>query len=133
MNDAIQNKLLGAADQLTMAANSITQELIKKAPDALNLILTVAKYTALCNLIQGFACFIGVLLIIRTGYFFIRKTDDMGGDWELALALHCYLGTIGAIILLILGIINFFDIFSWIGIWHPDVYIAHQLLQKVIS
>lgn len=127
MNDLVSAKLVQIADQ-------IQSTLVAKGPAALNLLLATTKWQAIVNLSEGFAWLLGAIfcLFLLTWYLSIvtKATKEEITDEGIIAFLFLSIFIIG------FGFLAFWqlaDLFNWIGIWHPDIYIAHQLLSKVTS
>jgi hypothetical protein len=113
MNDLVSQKLVQIADQLQDAV-------IVKGPAAIQLTMKVVQLTALQN----------VLIIIFligsaiSGGILMASLDEPGTNTISIVSFFVLLFSMSILI-------SSMALFSIIGIWHPDIYIAHQLLNKV--
>lgn len=114
------------SQKIVQIADSIQSVLIAKTPVAWNLMLTSVRIDCIGNLIIGLAIFfLSVLSFWGILKFNKKEKEDLEG-WQIFLffvSLFCFS----------LSIFYLFNIWNIAGIFYPDVYIAHQVLQKVVS
>lgn len=125
MNEIAQSKILNITDQLAQAVNLIAQQIINKAPAAVNLLLKMAQLEALEKVIFFSLGIFGIFLILKISYFLLKKTEDEG-LWLIIVIISFFI-----MLCLAFSILNNFDIFNFIGMFRPDIYLAHKMLIKI--
>jgi hypothetical protein len=118
MNDLVSAKLVQIADQ-------IQSTLVAKGPEAVNLMLAATRIDAIQNLIWGAVFIVGGIICIYVSFKSYKYCKE--------ITFLTFMFALFGMSAIITGVLGFCDIFSWIGIWHPDIYIAHQLLNKVTN
>lgn len=99
--------------------------------------LQVASYEALQNLIYGFISIIlaatfAVLSVKFTKKIMLRIRANEYGDeefWFLPLVLLGYFPTL--LFIAVSGKLLY--IYNWVGLSHPDIYLAHQIMSKFLD
>lgn len=115
MNDLVSQKLVQIADQ-------IQSTLVANGPAAIQLTMKVAQLTAL----QNFLIIIFLIVSAISGGILMVTLDEPGTNTISIVSFFVLLFSMSLLI-------GSMGLFSIIGIWHPDIYIAHQLLSKVTS
>ena len=112
--------------------NSTFDTVSKAMPTVTKYVLDVTSMNCLVNILQGL-----VMLIISgiMGYTALRLlkygeegyTDNHGFSTigGVFLSLVC-------IVSLFISITGIMDFWSWVGIFHPDLYLIHLTIQKVV-
>lgn len=99
--------------------------------DAVDLALTVARIDAAGVIIQGaFFIAVGVLAALLTKHIIKKIT---AGEWEELVAIVTFPIGMGAVASLIGGAIDFINIWAWVGIFEPKLWLAHKAIQAVTS
>lgn len=129
MNEILSNKLIQISDQ-------ITNMIVAKTPAALGLMLMTARIDAISNILQSLSGLLLIALLV-VGWFklakhIISKTDDFDG-YRVLFEVVSLIGGFGATIFLIFCVITIADVFNWVGIWWPQIYLAHQVMGKVLG
>lgn len=112
-------------DTIDHAANSIMKAVEAYGPQATNLVLETGRIAAINQLtLAGLLLVLAIPLMIL-GFCFNAKHKNWDSDgWQLA-AIAVWMGssmlTIGAVIRLA-------DAYVWVGLWHPEIYLAAKLL-----
>lgn len=134
------DKLSGAADQLAAKMAELAQQY---GPEAIDAGLAVARIEAAQGIVKGF-----VFLIVSAVFSFIcYKLTKIGfnlariyklpetsysapdGTWQIAV------GICAGVLASITGItfvVALSDIWNWVGIFEPKLWIAHRLLDGVL-
>jgi len=121
--DLITQKVLQIADHISTL-------LATAAPAASKVMLQMARIDAIGDLIYSIAGIIG-----GVGLFYIARRIfkyAVAEDRDTMGVISFMLG-IFAIATFIASFATFLSIYTWIGIWHPEIYLAHELMQKVLS
>ena len=126
--DLITQKVLQLTDMVTNA-------LIAAAPKAQQVVLATAKISAINNLILPIFLFSLTIMLLFSIPFFLKyrkKCVDKNEKELYELAILLAFGF--SAVLMLLSVYNgLFDVFSWVGIWHPEIYLTHELMQQVLS
>jgi hypothetical protein len=123
--------------------NQVQSGIITHAPDAVSLVLASTQVSCFQRL---FWCFCGLLIVtafiiilfkmkaridkdkksVEPHYERLRWSDD---GVQISLCAMFVLGTIIGIG----SLIGFFSIWNWVGIINPKLYLAHEIIQKVMQ
>jgi hypothetical protein len=123
-------------DTINQAADKLVHAIEVYGPKATELALETGRMSALNEIIQSTSAFLvgGALLfgsykVIRTAF---RKVEvekvDEDGPWIAAGIIAGFIG-VGATIALFVGFFSLLDVWPWVGISHPDIYLAHKMLK----
>jgi len=126
MNDELQQKALEWASALETA-------LADAIPAAGELGMTLGQIGAIQTIVVGLVCLFGLVMTLIVTYFGGRKLHTWiqeNRDNEPAYLLLLFLVIpIGAFMEEAFS--RLFNIYAWVGMWSPEVYIAAQLLELV--
>lgn len=121
MNNELSNKLVEILNQLQSSA-----------PKATQLAIQVIWYDCVGNIIIGIIC---ILPAILCAIYFIKLLKLFTDKNNYYTTDKYSFGMIGCgaafTILSVCILINFLDIWNWVGIFHPDLTLAHNLLGKI--
>jgi hypothetical protein len=137
------NVIKGQAEDLLSQALSATQDLANHAGQigqvAWQATLDVVRVNCLDNLVQGF------LLAIWTIGVSIIFVKCMGkpkvtpsGEHPLPNMFYTGISGFALFITILVGSSNdiyeqLFEIWNWVGLWHPELYLANEALNKVMG
>jgi hypothetical protein len=130
--DLVQAKILTDLEQ---TVSQIQAAVINKAPVAWQITLQVTRIDCISNLIAG--------LLLGTGAWFalsfaiscidkILELDKTGEDTLFQQILFVVTGVTGFAMGLF-GILNLFDIWNWVGAFDPQLFIAHEAINKILN
>lgn len=136
-----------AADQLTGKLldiiNQVQSGIVAHAPDAVNLVLASTQIDCLQSIILSF---IGVIVSIICGFIIFKIQKKIDADkkdnkpyherltWiEPEAVLPALFAGLSGSIILVISVITLLDIWNWVGLFNPKLYLAHQIIAKVMS
>lgn len=107
----------------------ISEMVTQYGPDTIKLVINVFRVEAIQNLVYGF---IGILILTATIYYCLKCFRSLvkKGDEEFSIFLAIPAAIIG--IPSFVCATAFFDVFNWIGVFQPEIYIAHKIFDKVL-
>ncbi len=118
-------------DTVNQAADKLIHAIEAYGPRATELALETGRWAAINNLVQASACLIiGGTVVFVACKTLLRAIREMNGDevWIFA-AVASVIAGIGGGGSFVVGIGGIFDMWSWVGLSHPDIYLAHKLLK----
>ena len=136
-NKAVEviDKAMDGMDQLTVMLAGVADKYGAEVVDAG---LAVARISAASNLIYAFVgwlMFIGILKLLWYGAMKYRMTfdecDKNDGDfWGPVLLSSVGIGVFTLIVCFMeLGAFNILNLWNWVGVVEPKLWIAHQVLK----
>lgn len=93
------------------------------------LALQVAHYNALQSIIYGIIPFV-ISILVFIFFIYIAKTSERHAEGRFEILVFYF---ILSGILLGIGCTFLFNIYNWIGIWNPQVYLAHEIMSKFLN
>jgi len=131
-----------SVDKLTDFALDKMNAAFAAVQHALPTITEAALTVTRINLLQELAWTVSTLLLAG-GLFIIsyklfawgkkiKAADRLNEDYlpvYIVATIVCGIGTAA----LIIGFVSLFNVWVWVGLFHPDLYIIHQVLEKVTS
>lgn len=143
MTDAIatpiENKVVSMLDALQNGAIEVGNQVVKYTPDVIEATYGIIKIDNLQHILSaiilGAVCIIGYNIAAngfnREAKWRKEKERDIG--WQgVGYFYGCVSIAISTLLFLrILYLIG--DIWTWIGIFNPKLYIAHEIIEKVLG
>jgi len=125
MNDKVMQEAVKLLHELTANLHAM-------ALPAWHIYLMVIQANGLVSLVEG----IGWILALVLMSVFLWKVTAHGvrEDWDMEgiIPLRMLTGTaVIASIVTFFGV--FFDVWNWIAIFNPQLYAAHEIIQKVLG
>jgi hypothetical protein len=136
-----------ATDQLTQKLLDIINQLqaatMAHASDAMNIALASIQVDCAKNFLISLVS--GLFLIIMLKIFFKIKARIDSDEESEKPSYECLTWDSEEVIssLVVIGILSFIaiiffiatiiDIWSWVGLFNPKLYLAHEIIQKVIT
>lgn len=111
---------------VTQAADKLVQAVEVYGPKATALVLETGRVAALQALTPGFFWLVFSIALLPLAWRANRKHNNWEDDGWQAAALICV-----AISVITFGVSYTFltNWFAWVGLWHPEVYLAAKLLK----
>lgn len=137
MSDAtdVANK---AMDLVTQAANKLSEALHQYGPQAADFGLQVGRVASVQELVWGGASlivFIGICINQYLSIRYILKIDFENKKTETQQGIAMGWGVLSLFLSIIIGIgtllsiwSHLFNAYAWIGLWHPEVFLAAKAL-----
>ncbi len=127
--NAIQNKVLGMLDSIQNGAVVIGQETVKYAPDIVNATLNVIRINQAQELVFGICGLIAVISLHKKIADCFRRIKEEGRPelFIIGYGLSC---------VYVVGLVNMarlINVWNWMGIFQPKLYLAHELIEKVMK
>lgn len=127
-SDALQSKLIGMLDSIKNGEVVIGQETVKYAPDVVNAALNVVRIGAVQQLVYGVIGLVVAVVFFKKAHGNITKSLE-DGRFELFLV-----GVVqGAAV--VVGVVDAYflvDVWNYVGIFQPKLYIAHKIVEKML-
>lgn len=131
----IEDKAVDIMDKAMVGAERLTEKLAELAaqygPDVVNAAIEVARITALRPIIGGAVCAVVSYVLLRFSIkaFQTAKADDWDNPVYIVGCgfsgiISSGFGTAAAIYL--------FDVWNWVGVFEPKLWIAHRILEKAL-
>lgn len=141
MNQEITNKIIDLLNNIQNGVNIASKGAVVAGKEAVTLALQATSLDAFQNIVFGV---IGIfILIIPTiclkhlicqykNYKPKGYTDGffMDNPWAL---LYAALIVIIALIGFFTVLCNLFDVYNWVGIFNPKIYLAHEIMQRYLG
>lgn len=132
MSDATEaaKVLVDASEKAVAHIADAAQKLAEQyGQPSLHLLLDVARIEAASSLFCGlFLCLLTGLLWF--GIYKICKLAPKNND-EVAPALTALIGGSISLFTFSFGMINLFSVWAWIGLFRPEIWLAHKALEAV--
>jgi hypothetical protein len=120
------------ASKLLEIINQIQAGVVAHAPEAANLALQAVSYDGWYSLIIGFSWLALSLIlyyIAKRYVYYIKNCEKKNESDEIALGLL----VCAIVIILIFAAIELFDFWNWVQAFNPKLYLAHEIIQKVLT
>ncbi len=132
-NETVQNKLVEMLDALQHGAVKVGETVVKYTPDAIDTALWVVRLDGIQALLSiVFFLLLGIGLIVTTyklKAWVLRIDEDIESP-----AILLPIATAGfAISLLVINISRLFNVWLWISIYEPKLWLAKQLVAQVLK
>lgn len=110
---------------LEQKAVEIIGQLQALSPEVASAAMQAAHYSAMATIITGGILVVGSLLVALAIWIAFRVSDGYADDLLSPLSVF---GGIASLGMLVGGIVMLSDVISWVGIWHPEIYLAAKVL-----
>lgn len=110
----------------------LSAALVQFGPQAADLALTVGRVGAVNELVSGFAALALAVVLLRYAVSpLFRKVRDAGYDDPLDPLYFCgsFFLSIVCAALLVGSAMSLTDIYAWVGLWKPEIYLAAKALK----
>jgi hypothetical protein len=127
--EVLTDKFLEIINQLQTTVSAHGQE-------AVNLALASIQIDALGNIISGIVASFGVYFLYRFGKWIFRQTKEEESslcDQDEIFYIYSIIAGLGSIALFICSLILLFDIWNYVAIINPKLYLAHTIVDHVLS
>jgi hypothetical protein len=123
--NALSNKLLEIINQVQAG-------IVAKAPDAINLVLQEARIDAIGHFLGAAGCLLTLYVFWRI-FCKVKNIKDEYGYIEVGAIVYMVIS--GAISVLLAGFVIcvLFDIWNYVAIINPKLYLAHQLIENILN
>lgn len=132
-SDSLEKSLIDGANKVEEYAAELEKLVKERAPDALN----AAKAVVRVNRLKNFSW--GVLGVFVSGIFFglcrmfMRWNKEYEGICEPPWSFPAILSGIFSVIAGILGLIPFFNIWNWVGVFEPETVLVRRVLNATFG
>lgn len=132
-SEQVQQKVLDMLDQLQQGAVMVGDTVVKYAPDMADTMLMIVK-------IDGIQRILEILMALITGLLLLYATRKSRGH-QIRIDPRCdtpfimipiSLG-IGGVIATLTSICAFINIWTWMAIFEPKLWLAKQILNKALE
>jgi hypothetical protein len=127
MDPKVQQQLL---DDLTKQSNKINQLLSSHAPAAWQAILDVTRFQGISYLFYGLICIIlGVIASKVSPWLWRQGYNDT--ELEPLYFTTFWFTAFGGLAVFTTGVCMFFNIWNWVSVFNPQIYLLHDVIEKV--
>lgn len=132
MTDQITNKIVSMLDQIQAGVTNV-------APQAIELVLKAITYDGISSLINSSVLFLVGCLFAGIGYklFKLGRKQALKEYGDADMKISFYMSSLftsgGSLLLVIISIFQLTDYWTYVSIFDPKVYLAHEVIEKVIS
>lgn len=123
-----------ALNTLQQFAVEIKEALVDVAPDVLVLVLQVMRIDALQQLVIGVVFLVPVFLTVPHIVRAIKKlvaakyvSEQDEALWVVVPVTTC------SVLFGLIGTLNLLNVWNWVGLFAPELRLAHDLLNKVMG
>lgn len=130
-NDALNKGI----DLLTQVVQAAKEAVTAYGPDAWSLTLKIVQVDGYQHLALtvSFALMAAILLFVsRYLWVWGTKGDRYSGQRDAGGSFSVISSVIAGFLLVAFGI-SLIDIWAWMAIFHPDLYLAHLAVEKILS
>ncbi len=120
MTDVVENKIVSILDALQNGAMEIGGQMVKYAPD-------VAATALMVTRIDGIQWMVVTVVALILGFGLIWLAIKIEDHDATGPVVGFGLGVS------IFGLFNFLNIWNWIAIFEPKLYIAHQIINTTLG
>jgi hypothetical protein len=137
----LEDKTVEIMDKAMIGAEKLTEKMAELAvqygPDVVNAGLSVAQYQATQQLIYGTLMCTASLGVMYAAYWLLgycKRLNEEKGQHEpreiFSVVSGLYFGL--GLVLMAWGGVKLFNIWNWVGIFEPKLWIAHRILEKAL-
>jgi hypothetical protein len=136
-----------SVDQLTSKLleiiNQIQSGIVSHAPDAIKLVLAAVQQDGIANILPGIVALIVLIICVYAGVKFYKKWEEankLEGQKDAYHREDTFPLLLPIVPAFFVGFICFlfmcpsiFSYWNYVEIFNPKVYLAHEIIQKVVS
>jgi hypothetical protein len=108
---------------------AILGQLRALARPALETAVSLAQITALGNLLIGVSCAAAAVACVFRIRACMRAWEHKYVDYDVPV--YVLLG-LGALTGALMALVALLDIWNWVGLFNPELYLAHRVLERVL-
>lgn len=129
--DKIQDKVVSMLDALQQGTTTLGDKLVKYTPDVVDAGLWVIRIDGIQEIAIAIFC---LLFFTIGGYWFTKKLLSIFKDVldEGAIVLAIMTGGI-SITFIIISITTLLNIWNWVAIFEPKLYLAKQIIKDTLK
>lgn len=130
MTSSVETKIVSMLDALQHGIVTVGEKAVKYSPDIADAALSVTQITGAAELLYGIGQGIALFLCVKFCLFFYKtavEDDSFGAGLAVAGFASASVG------LAISVIYAFFNVWNYVAIFNPKIYIAHQIIEKVMK
>ena len=120
----VEQTIVDAADKLVKAVEVY-------GPKATSLVLETGRVAAMQDIARGFAFLAVACVCFAIAVICVKKSAKLT-EQDIAEPLYfigMMVSSFGLLFSVIGALINLVDVFAWIGLQHPEIYLAAKLLK----
>jgi hypothetical protein len=130
----VEEKLVSMLDALEKGAVQVGDAVVKYSPDVAEATLAVVQIDAAGKLIIGTLCTIAAYVAYRVARWGIKEfVNDMVGAEDGLIAPSIVFGVLFFVPPFIGAIIYLADIWNWVAIFEPKLYLAKQIIKAALG
>lgn len=120
----VEQTIVDAADKLVKAVEVY-------GPKATSLVLETVRVAAMQDIVTGFAFAAGALIALSAAWIFLRKLWKMNAydDGVEAVFAASVISVLLWLLTVLTAIAYLTSVFAWVGLQHPEIYLAAKLLK----
>lgn len=120
----VEQTIVDAADKLVKAVEVY-------GPKATSLVLETGRMAAMQDLVTGFAFAAGALIALSAAWISLRRLWKMNAydDGVEAFVAASVISVLLGLLTVPTAIVYLTNVFAWVGLNHPEIYLAAKLLK----
>lgn len=128
MSDAIETKILSMLDALQNGVITVAGQTIKYAPDVMQAALSVTVINGVQDLMFSIIFLLALIIFVFILIFGIKqvKLNQFNDGWQAFGVVGCFFSSV-------CFLISICNVWMWVEIFNPKLYIAHQIVQQVLK
>src|SRR5882672_5024564 len=128
MAKSVETKVVEVLDSLQKGVSKLGKEVVKYGPVAVDTTLSVVRINGLANLIPGILSLIIFLIMVLLGVHCFPLKEDSG-----SFVLGLIISIIGGFISGCFACAVLSDIWIYVQVFNPKLYIAKELVEKILD
>lgn len=120
MSDAIETKILSMLDALQNGVITVAGQTIKYAPDVMQAALSVTVINGVQDLMFSIIFLLALIIFVFILIFGIKqvKLNQFNDGWQAFGVVGCFFSSV-------CFLISICNVWMWVEIFNPKLYIAH--------
>lgn len=111
-------------DLVEKYADKLTDVLAQYSGPAADLALAVGRVAAIRDIVIAVALIVASGIGAKLCIFLGKKTPE----WDELAGIPCVVVGVGSAAMAFIGGVGLLDIFAWVGMFHPEIYLAAKAL-----
>jgi deferrochelatase/peroxidase EfeB len=125
------------ASKLLDIINQVQAGIVAHAPDAMQLVLASIQQDGIANLFPGFLCLLGFMGCLILLLFLYKRWKTFQATYPSRDSSNYLFGALPPVALglfLLMGIFcTLGNYWNYVQIFNPKIYLAHEIIQKVMQ
>lgn len=122
-----------ALSDVEALATQLQKAVTAHAPQAWEIAKTVTRVDAAQDLFGVVICLVVFIVCTCFATYSFKKYDQARWDVEFVPGFVCFASSIFSTVSGVMFLIGITNVWGWIGLFLPQIVIAHQAMQKVLG